>query len=237
MAYRGGKGSLFRQLINLIPHHDTYIEPYLGMGAVMRNKLPARRSIGVEIDPAIVDRWTGHEIDNLSVINAEALGFLGAFPWTGNEFVYVDPPYLPSTRRMERVYRFDCDETHHRRLLALLNTLPVPVMLSGYASPIYDEALKGWNRVEFRTGSHGSARTEVVWLNYEPPVVPFDTRFAGDSFRERQRIQRKQQRLRQKIMGLPSVERHLLLGWLTEAFPAPSLSQHVSATNATSGDH
>lgn len=227
MTYRGGKGSLFRQLINLIPHHETYIEPYLGMGAVMRNKLPAVRSIGVEIDPLVVDQWCGDEIANLSVINADALGFLRAYEWTGGDFVYVDPPYLPSTRRMDSVYRFDCDESHHHELLSLLKTLPAPVMLSGYASPSYDEALKDWNRFEFHAGSHGSARTEVVWLNYEPPAVPFDTRFVGDTFRDRQRIQRKQQRLRQKIMDLPSIERHLLLGWLREAFPGADHSHHV----------
>ncbi len=227
MTYRGGKGSLFRQLINLIPHHETYIEPYLGMGAVMRNKLPAVRSIGVEVDPLVAGQWRGDEVTNLSVINTDALSFLRAYEWTGSDFVYVDPPYLPSTRRMDRVYRFDCDESHHHELMSLLNTLPAPVMLSGYASSVYDEALNGWNRFEFRTGSHGSARTEVVWLNYEPPAIPFDTRFAGDTFRERERIQRKQQRMRQKIMDLPSIERHLLLGWLTEAFPTVGHSHHV----------
>jgi len=224
MTYRGGKGSLFRQLINLIPHHETYIEPYLGMGAVMRKKRPALRSIGVEIDPKVASQWLGNEVENLSIVNGDALRFLSTFQWTGGEFVYVDPPYLPSTRRNDRVYRFDCDDAHHHDLLSLLVSLPAPVMLSGYASQVYDEALAGWNRLEFRTGSHGSVRTEVVWLNYEPPVIPFDTQFAGDSFRDRQRIQRKQQRLRQKIMDLPSVERHLLLGWLTEAFPAPAHS-------------
>jgi DNA adenine methylase len=227
MTYRGGKGSLFRQLINLIPYHETYIEPYLGMGAVMRNKRPALRSIGVEIDPVVANQWSGNEVTNLSIINGDALGFLSTFQWTAGEFVYVDPPYLPSTRRTERVYRFDCDDSHHHSLLTLLDSLPAPIMLSGYASPVYDEALKGWNRFEFQTGSHGSARTEVVWLNYEPPAVPFDTRFAGDTFRDRQRIQRKQQRLRQKIMDLPTVERHLLLGWITEAFPAAAQSHHV----------
>lgn len=230
MTYRGGKGLLFRQLINLIPNHETYIEPYLGMGAVLRNKRAALRSIGVEIDPQVASQWSGNEVDNLSIVNGDALSFLRTFPWAGGEFVYLDPPYLPSTRRTERVYRFDCDDSHHYDLLALLVSLPALVMLSGYASPAYDEALEGWNRLEFRTGSHGSARTEVVWLNYEPPAVPFDMRFAGDSFRDRQRIQRKQLRLRQKIMDLPSVERHLLLGWITEAFPAPTHSHHVHGT-------
>ena len=229
MTYRGGKGALFRQLINLIPDHETYIEPYLGMGAVMRNKRPAARSIGVEIDRLVVDRWRGDEIPNLTVLKDDALSFLRSYEWGGAEFVYVDPPYLPSTRRMERVYRFDCDESHHHELLTLLSTLPTRVMLSGYASSLYDGSLRAWNRFELQTGSHGSARTEVVWLNYEPPSVPFDTRFTGDTFRERQRIQRKQQRLRQKIMDLPTIERHLLLGWLTEAFPVTGHPHGVQA--------
>lgn len=232
MTYRGGKGALFRKLINLIPQHQTYIEPYLGMGAVLRKKTPAAMNFGVEADPEVVRRWTGNEVSNLTIVNGDALNFLANYTWTGSEFVYVDPPYLPSTRRASRVYRFDCDEAHHQNLLGLLTSLPAMVMLSGYASGMYDSVLSNWKRLEFQTGSHGSARTEVVWLNYAPPEIPIDTRFAGDSFRDRQRIQRKQQRLRQKIAGLPAIERHLLFGWLSEAFPLKDHHDMSSAPNA-----
>jgi DNA adenine methylase len=34
-----------------MPPHDVYIEPFLGSGAVMRLKVPARLNIGVDLDP------------------------------------------------------------------------------------------------------------------------------------------------------------------------------------------
>ena len=39
MAYPGGKNGagVYQTLINLIPPHDTYIETYLGGGAIMRS--------------------------------------------------------------------------------------------------------------------------------------------------------------------------------------------------------
>ena len=51
MNYPGGKGGVYQKLINLMPPHEVYIETYLGGGAVIRNKKPAKRNIGIEIDP------------------------------------------------------------------------------------------------------------------------------------------------------------------------------------------
>lgn len=54
MSYAGGKEGpgVFQTIINLMPSHSTYIEPFLGNAAVMRHKKPARLNIGVDLDPA-----------------------------------------------------------------------------------------------------------------------------------------------------------------------------------------
>ena len=52
------------RLINLIPAHDTYIEGYRGMASVLRKKLPAQKSIGVESDPKVLKHWAGNEVPN-----------------------------------------------------------------------------------------------------------------------------------------------------------------------------
>ncbi len=40
------------------------------------------------------------------------------------------------------------------------------VVLSGYAAPLYDKRLKGWERIEIPAYADGARpRTEVVWLN------------------------------------------------------------------------
>lgn len=48
MTYPGGKGTSFQKIINQIPPHRVYIEPFLGHGAVMREKRPALLNIGID---------------------------------------------------------------------------------------------------------------------------------------------------------------------------------------------
>ena len=218
MTFPGGKGGLYRQLINLIPVHDTYIETHLGGGAVMRHKAPANRSIGIDVDPDVVRDWQSEAVRGLLVVQGDATDFLRSFAFVGSEFIYADPPYVQSSRRRTRVYRHELDDEGHVRLLDALCAAPAKVMISGYSSPLYEERLAHWNRVEFSTGSHGLARTEIVWLNYEPPAVPFDKRFAGATFRERQHIKRKQVRLQQRISELSPVERALFLDWVQTTY-------------------
>lgn len=52
MTYPGGKAGagVYQAIINQIPPHRLYVEPFLGDGAVLRHKRPAARSVGVEID-------------------------------------------------------------------------------------------------------------------------------------------------------------------------------------------
>jgi DNA adenine methylase len=83
--------------------------------------------------------------------------------------LYVDPPYLGSTRGMTN-YRLEMpSEADHVALAAALLAARAAVVLSGYHSPLYDELYGGWDRVDIATGTgQGStyeARTEVLWLN------------------------------------------------------------------------
>lgn len=214
----GGKGGLYRQLINLMPPHDTYIETHLGAGAVLRTKEPALRNIGIDLDPQAIRYWIELDLPGTEIIESDALEFLCNFSFTGRELVYCDPPYLPSTRRRQRIYRYDYTEACHEALLSNLLDLPAMVMISGYDSELYRSRLSTWNRIEFRTGSHGMARREVVWMNFQPPDVPHDKRFIGGDFRQREQIKRRHSRLTRKLEALHPAERALLFGWIKERF-------------------
>jgi DNA adenine methylase len=56
VTYPGGKNGAgtYHKLINLIPPHEVYIEPFLGSGAVMRLKRPARLNVGLDLDASQV---------------------------------------------------------------------------------------------------------------------------------------------------------------------------------------
>lgn len=86
---------------------------------------------------------------------------------------YVDPPYLHETRaRTHRradnggVYRHELTDEQHEELLAQLCRLRGMVVLSGYPSEIYDQALQGWTRIDRAALADGALpRTECLWLN------------------------------------------------------------------------
>ena len=55
-------------------------------------------------------------------------------------------------------------------MLDILLVSKSKVMVSGYASSLYDQKLSGWERVELKSQAEsGRAVTEVVWMNYYPP--------------------------------------------------------------------
>jgi DNA adenine methylase len=79
--------------------------------------------------------------------------------------LYVDPPYPLSTRGLT-LYRHELTDDDHRALLDALDAHPGPVVLSGYACPLYDDRLGHWQREEIAaTAEGGRARTEIVWRN------------------------------------------------------------------------
>jgi DNA adenine methylase len=149
MAFPGGKGKCYQRIINLLPPHSTYIEAYLGGGAVLRHKKPANESIGIDRDPLVIKTWRRHFPLLASYIEADAVDFFASRTFAGEEVVYCDPPYLPSTRRRARVYRYDYTEQDHVVLLETLRKLPCRVVVSGYRSALYDESLCGWNTQTF----------------------------------------------------------------------------------------
>lgn len=80
---------------------------------------------------------------------------------------YVDPPYVFETRAdLAKDYAHELTDDDHLRLLAFLTTLKGMVVLSGYPSDLYDDALPGWTRVERKALADGAReRTEVLWIS------------------------------------------------------------------------
>lgn len=216
MRYPGGKGKCFHQIINLMPPHHTYIEGFLGGGAVLRNKKPALRSIGLEIDPTVAKRW--QQMDHIQVLQTDAISFLREYDFDGGELVYLDPPYVPSTRRQKRVYKHDMTQEHHLALLDTVQQLPCMVMISGYDNPIYEHHLNHWHKTQFSVNSHVGLREECVWHNFERPTILHDGSYVGQTFRERQTLKRRSERWRRRIEDMDPMERFELMNWMKATF-------------------
>lgn len=218
MKYPGGKGKCYQHIVNLMPPHETYIESHLGGGSVMRHKHASRRSIGIDIDDRVIDRWRKDFPDRCELVNHDAAEFLRTFQFTGSELVYSDPPYVPATRRRAAIYRHEYKIEDHIELLKVLSALPCMVILSGYDSSLYHDYLVGWETKHFRTMTQSGMRTECLWFNFRPPAALHDARFIGENFRERQTIKRRQERLQTRIREMNPIERSELIRWINDQY-------------------
>lgn len=214
MRYPGGKGKSYPHLINLMPPHQTYIESHLGGGAVMRHKLPAKRQIGIDIDPRVIAHWEALPEAACDVVCSYATSYLNGLLVDQETLIYADPPYLPSTRRRARVYRFDYTVEDHEKMIDCLLQKTCMVMISGYESDLYSSLLSAWTHVNFSAKTHSGVRRECVWLNYEPPTRLHDPRHLGNGFREREIVRRRRSRLHARVQRISKAEQHELLIWL-----------------------
>lgn len=117
--------------------------------------------------PELVRNLSGR-LKEVQIENRPALDLIRRFNFD-NVLIYADPPYLLETRHGKQ-YRCEMSEQDHLDLLAALQQHKGPVILSGYASEMYDEELKGWCRITRRSyNQNAKPRTEVLWCNYDAP--------------------------------------------------------------------
>ena len=215
MTYPGGKGGagVYQAIINLMPPHRVYVEPFLGGGSILKLKRPAIASIGVDSDDHVVNDWLGQAPACSTIIHGDAISFLRSYDWRGDELVYCDPPYLMETRLCQRpLYRHEMTTGDHQRLLAAIRSIPAMVMISGYYSGLYAEALADWRTARFTTTTRGgNIAEEWVWMNFPPPLELHDYRYLGRNFRERERIKRKKLRWLNRLRRMDSLERHAIM--------------------------
>lgn len=118
--------------------------------------------------PAAAER-----LHNAQLECRDALDVIQDYGRHADTLLYVDPPYMPDTRR-PKAYLHDVDVTHHGDLIDALNGCRAHVALSGYPNALYDGGLSRWHRTEISASTQQAnragtnRRTEVVWTNYEP---------------------------------------------------------------------
>ncbi|MGT2930218.1 DNA adenine methylase [Streptococcus dentasini] len=252
LRYPGSKWNLAQKIVDLLPEHKSYLEPYFGSGAVLFTKsaspietvndlnddvinlfqviqsdpgslqeklflTPYSRKIynmaweqhpKTEVDQAFnflvrsvmshgfrlkeksgwkndivgrerayaVKHWTDLpdliqevvlRLKKVQIENRPALELISRFNHP-EVCMYIDPPYVLSTRTREQ-YKYEMSDNDHIELLELLNQSKAQIILSGYASDLYDQYLSNWQRLEFAaTAEQGLPRTEVLWMNFQP---------------------------------------------------------------------
>jgi DNA adenine methylase len=166
----------WQDFAGLRPHGDSMTFRWAGPGTQTERparvwaRLPERISVAAQ------------RLKDAQVIRRDAVEVIEAHR-DPRVLVYADPPYIRATRT-EDYYEHETDDAYHERLLGALLRHPGPVVLSGYASALYDDALCGWERHELlgrrqgmRRGRKGYEDTEIVWRN------PAASGHAGDPMR------------------------------------------------------
>ncbi len=107
--------------------------------------------------------------------------------WGLEGFFYLDPPYLPETRRAGK-YKHEMTREDHEELIDwLLSEVRVKVMLNGYDNELYQKLEKyGWKKKCWETSCSAAGKTrltgilgegatfkknqrrvECIWVNYD----------------------------------------------------------------------
>ena len=211
MTWPGGKNGagVYQRIINHMPPHKTYIEPFLGSGAILRNKRPAQINIGIDRSQKAIElckgltSTLGHNVFYCRC----GIDYLNAQTLSSDDLVFCDPPYMKATRKGGDLYDFEMSDNAHARLLAFLICTEAKVMITGYRSALYDDVLSGFHRIDYRTMTRAGMVDEALWMNFAPPTQLHDYSHLGADYRERERIKRKKTRWKNKIANMDRLER------------------------------
>ncbi|EMO2483290.1 DNA adenine methylase [Citrobacter freundii] len=206
IRYHGGKFRLASWLIEQMPEHTCYVEPFGGAAGVLLRRMVVRACMGFG-SAAGIGGQSGFRSDskrkyataahlwerypeNLAAIcqrlqgviieNKDALVVMRAHD-AETTLHYIDPPYVPETRvQGNRYYNHEMTVEGHEQLLAVARTMTGMVMISGYDTEIYNDMLTGWTKTEktsrISAGRGTKVRTECLWVN---PVAQRKSSAAG----------------------------------------------------------
>ena len=99
--------------------------------------------------------------------------------------MYLDPPYLRSTRKSGALYVHEMDMSGQKKLLSLIHESSAKIIISGYESELYNAALGGWHKDSTKSQTTSAEMaTETIWMNYEPPErqIRIDEIEKGESY-------------------------------------------------------
>jgi len=227
-GYFGSKGGsgVWQTILNQIPAHDVFIEAFAGSAVITKRKRPARSTIVIDKEAAACQLLTSElSREAHTVICGDAISWLEKNREHFNErtCIYCDPPYLFDERKDPRKrYKKEMGDLWlHRDLLAVLSRVTcqgVPVLLSGYRSELYDDALPAplWRRIDYQTMTRGGLVIESLWCNFPEPAQLHDYSQAGTNWRERERIRKKKRRWLAKLQTMPAIDRAVLLDAIEE---------------------
>lgn len=109
-------------------------------------------------------------LSKVIVTNKDGIGLIKKYN-TENVFLYLDPPYVQSTRTSAR-YDEDMDDETHNSLIDACIGSNAKILISGYDNPLYDRlADNGFIKHQFDVKTISGdkkpkIKVETIWKNY-----------------------------------------------------------------------
>lgn len=224
--YPGNKNipGLIQKIVNQIPPCVNFYEPFAGSAAVSTflSIIP-----GVKLNyyindlderlTAKTDYPTGSIVSNndFSIV----LNKLITSAASNDNFVFIDSPYLHSTRINNiNLYDYEFSDSDHLKLLSTVRNLKCNCMIIHPVCALYNQALHSFRTVQLTIRYHNKTSIENLYMNYPRPKQLLTYAVAGTDCWDRQRIKRKGDRLVQKLSSLPAVERNYIIDRLVQSF-------------------
>lgn len=111
--------------------------------------------------------WMAARLKQVQIENRPALDLIQNFNH-GNVLMYLDPPYVFSTRSGMKQYRFEMTDKDHVDLMETVVGSRAKIMISGYDCELYDFYLADWNKVQIAArAQNNKSRVETLWMNYD----------------------------------------------------------------------
>lgn len=140
-----------------------------------------------------VSQWLGkiendlpNAVERLKMVQIENMDYKELLKKYDSEdtLFYLDPPYIPETRKMTYKYAHELETSQHKELVDILLYIKGKVILSGYDHEIYNKLLNnGWKKIflgeydkrsEKSIGESRSKGQEFVWINYDNTNIKID---------------------------------------------------------------
>jgi site-specific DNA-adenine methylase len=228
-GYFGGKAGsgTYQQIINIIPPHRVFGVPFLGHCGITRNIKKASVTILNDFDSTVTDAWYDY-LPNLDshgwfIHNTDFRIFLDLYfsRMLNKEdtVIYCDPPYLRDTCLSNHKYNVELTNADHLELLEMAKKFKnAKVLISTYDNDMYQNELKGWNKIQFQSRTRAGVATETVYFNYEKPTKLHDYWYFGNDYKEREQYLIKKNNLIAKFDRMTPLEQNYFADALKTEF-------------------
>lgn len=91
-----------------------------------------------------------------------------------NSIIYIDPPYVLSTRKSKKRYKHEVTDDFHFKLAEKIRMAKCYVIVSGYDSPLYSELFRDMHLCIGKPNKSNTGNnlvTEFLWTNYDPEIL------------------------------------------------------------------